>query len=448
MAAPLLSLARAAQGRPPHLGLEHEFVVSQPAGVVDFRTIIHGLGLGPPNLDPADPDAYRLPSGAAVTCDAAEAEVSLSPTPVRPGFGLEVAWRAGAERASLIGRLPSDMRLGGYSTHLSVSVPNALTKAVCQIYARRFAAAMMLLIERRDSLGLLVRPRPGRVEIGATFLGGRQLVPAAVFAAGSVLACLDRVASGASDDPPELDVRLEPAIHRFGSYVDRSAFGVDLYDTGRRACLRTVDGRHITAQADLEQAWLAARRAIERMASPEELAVTDDVVSGRSPLPGERVVEEPIHRPATARLPEPDSYGAALATRHGSTFDVAPVMLTWELAIFLILGRSRRARAFAVVPGSALGTFLPALDSGVLDAEVARFLRRRRRTRRLASWAEIDGPTLYDSIGPRIGLLRPEYGRDGELPAATNSPAARLRLPMRRWSLWRRTDLTTSHANA
>jgi hypothetical protein len=59
-------------------GLEHEFRVLDGPRPVDFRRVIHGLGLGQPNLDPADPNAYRLPSGSAVTCDGAEAEIALA----------------------------------------------------------------------------------------------------------------------------------------------------------------------------------------------------------------------------------------------------------------------------------------------------------------------------------------------------------------------------------
>ncbi len=397
-----------------HVGLEHEFRVSSLSIAVDFRSLIHGLALGQPNLDPADPNAYRLPSGAAATCDGAEAEIALPPTPVRSGFAFEVAGRAQAERTGLRSRLANDLQLSGCSTHLSVSVPDALTQAVCQLYATTFAPGLMLLMDRHESPGLLIRPRPGRVELGGEFIDGEPLVAAMVFAVGSVLACRDALVSAVrrEQDPPQLEVRVEPATQRFGWYVDRTAFGDDLYSCGRSTLLRTTSGEPLLAQTHLERSWEAAEGALAGLAAPDELALVRDVIAGARPLPTERLGEAETLPAATVPLVS-SPYGRALASRRRPAFEIAPVMLTWELAVFVIRRSARLRFGFAAVPGSRLGPFLDALDRGALDGTITAYLDRRRRGRRLESRAQTGVPALFDELGPRRGLLAAEFDRGG-----------------------------------
>ena len=397
---------------PRRVGLEHEFRVTGPTGVLDFRTLIHGLRLGQCNLDPADPNAYRLATGAALTCDGREAEIALAPILVRPGFTDEVRGRADAERRALAGRLAAEIHIEGVSTHLSVSLPDGLTQPVCRLYARTFAPAMMLLLDRRDSPGLLVRPRPGRVELGGEYVVGRRLAAAALFAVGSVMACERAVRGDAAALPPSLAVRLEPGRARFGWYVDRTAFGGDLYATGRATTLRTDDGT-ITAQQALERAWQSARRALGQLAGPGELALLEQIVSGAMPLPREPA-EPPDDDPATAESHRPaTAYGSATRLRRRAVAEIAPVMLTWDVCAFLLLDRSRNRRAFAVVPGQLLARFLRELDGGRLDRPIADFLRRPPHGSRPSPPALLDRPRLFDEIGPRLALVAPEYGPDG-----------------------------------
>ncbi len=380
---------------------------------VDFRHIVDGMRLGQPNLDPADPLAYRLPSGASLTCDGAEAEIALPPTFIGPGFAFEVAARANLERASMMRCLPRDMEVEGYSTHISVSVPDALTQAVCRMYATTFAPAMMLLLDRRESAGLLIRPRPGRVELGGDYLVGDQLAAAAAFAVASVLNCADLARQGVRDGlPDELDVHVEQAVVRYGWYVDRTAFGGDLYVDGRSAALRTIDGEAVSAQRHLEDCWRLARQTIEGVASADELALVDEAVRGERPLPTERYLhgDDSV---STSALLDSTPYGEALTPRERPTFEMAPVMVTWDLVVFLLRDIRRTRRAFAAVPGTDLAAFLRDVDCGELDEDVAMFMRKRPRGNVLRRRAQVAGPTLFKEIGPRVALLRPELGHDG-----------------------------------
>ena len=136
-----------------------------------------------------------------------------------------------------------------------------------------------------SSPGLLVRPRPGRLELCGEHVAGDPARAAAAFAVGSV-----RALAGASHRTlTELGVatRTEPATERFGLYVDRLGFGPDLYTEGRASVLRGIDGTRRSAQRQLELAWAVARPTISGAASTADLEAVDRAVQGDLPLPCE-----------------------------------------------------------------------------------------------------------------------------------------------------------------
>ena len=238
------------------LGVEHEYSLRDADGTVDFRLLLHRLPVAGLRLDPGDPNAYRCSFGGAMTCDGPEAEVASPPIPRQPGFAGAVDTWARTARAELQRVLPSGVRADGFSTHLNATLFTTGADRVARRYARAFAPGLMLLIDRRHSPGLLVRPRPGRLELGGEYVSGARLRAAAAFAAGSTRAAAQR------RTPAFLDVVLQAGVERYGWFVDRNAFGVDLYREGRATILRRARGGTITAQEHLEESWeLAARRA-------------------------------------------------------------------------------------------------------------------------------------------------------------------------------------------
>jgi hypothetical protein len=427
-AAPVLVDVPTAGSERGIVGVETEYVVRDGGTPVDFRTVINGLGLGQPNLDPADMYAYHLPSGAAVIADGAEAEIALPPTPIRPGFGWSVALRARAERSALANRLRG-LSLEGCSTHLSVSVRDDLVEAVCGLYAERFAPALMLLMDRASSPGLLIRPRPGRVELGGEFVTGSQLAAAAVFAVGSVRAC-EAALTGVGDArlPPALLANIERAVVRYGWYVDRTAFGGDLYRDGRAARLQTAGRTAISAQEVLEVAWDVARAALAGAAGSDELALVSEAVRGMRPLPVERAPGTGWRpRWQGVRLP-PVPHGSAVIPRRRATFGLAPVLLTWDLAVYVVAQRGTSRRAFAAVDGAHLRGFLEALDSGGIDSIVDRYLDAPPARRTILARGDVPGVVLADAIGPRIGLLATEPRPHGRPRAVDPRAVPRSRL--------------------
>jgi hypothetical protein len=420
---PLAAALGPAPTAPPGtwLGLEHEFVVRSAEGArLDFRILIAELGLGHRHLDPGNPNAHRLASGAVVSCDEAEAEIAIPPVPGTGSFPGRVVAAADEVRAALSHRLPRGVRLEGWSTHLSVSVPGDAVHACAARYTTTFAPALMLLMDRARSPGLLVRPRPGRLELCGEYVAGPALHAAVAFAAGSVRAIAAEVQGRGPARVPRLTGRIRPADTRYGWYVDRRAFGDDLYATGRSTSLPRAWGGRTTAQEQLERCWSIARAALVESAAvrPGDLILTDEIVAGRLPLSIEGRITG-----WRRRIRAPSSvHGGALRVRLRPGFGVAPVMLTWDLAVFLVADLGRPRRAFASVPGDRLDAFLSLLDAGALDDLIGEHLVRAAGHRRLERREQAVEPGLYDEIGPRLGLLAPEprfgAGAVGQLGAA------------------------------
>lgn len=277
----------AARPSTPVLGIEHEFRVFDGERQLDFESFIHNLPIDGLRLDPTDPNAYRTPWGGLLTADGREAEVAIAPVAMRAGCTAELEWRLDVARSALVELLPARLRIEGYSTHLNVEVDDHDVVAAGKLFVRRFAPSMMLMLDRATSPGLLVRPRSGRLELGGEYCSGEQLRVAMTFAAAASLTCAAAVRSRAARHrlPRSIRARVRPSNIRAGWYIDRAAFGTDLYRDGRTTPLRIGVGRSWTAQAHLTEAWDRARPAVEGLFDAEELALVDEVVAGARPIP-------------------------------------------------------------------------------------------------------------------------------------------------------------------
>jgi plastocyanin len=342
------------------------------------------------------------------------------PIPVRPGFagGIE-AW-AEHGRAELLRLLPPEVAASPFSTHLSASMPDEMVAATCDLFARTFAPALMLVLDRADSHGVFVRPRPGRIELCGEHALGDRLGAAAVLVAGGARACATALAGG-FDLPPVLDVDLQPATGRPGLFVGRRrAFGFDLYDHGRRASLPLASGGAVAAQAYLALAWKAALAALGPDAGGADLRAGDAIVAGSQPL-GIEIRGDEVEPVPPAAKPAPSPFGDMLAPRRRPGLEVVPEAATWDFTVFRLTGPDRRA--WACVPGSQLGPFLQRLDSGALDDVLTGFLAAPPAGRVLASHGDTAEAGLWDEavIGPD---LLPYEG--GAVPPATAGGFVRL----------------------
>jgi hypothetical protein len=359
------------------LGVEQEFTVRTRAGwPVDFGELLPELvDQRRDALDPSNPRARRCRSGAVMSADGREAEVAVPPVRVQPGFAGEATAWGHAARRELTELLPESYALSGYSTHLSVSVDDARNPPVAGLYTRTFALGLMLLVDRATSPGLIVRPRPGRLELCGEFVDGPHLHAAAAYAVGSALACHGAIAGRRplASLPSQLQVRTRPPVTRAGWFVDRGAFGADVLTNGRTTRLRRCDGRRVGAQDHLEAAWNVAREELAGRVAAGDLAVADAVVEGTRALPCEDDASE-RHSDETGRKPEDSPLGRAGTPRIRPSFWVFATASTWKLTVFRIGSRVTAREAFAAIPREQLGRFLELLDDGELDDVVSRYL--------------------------------------------------------------------------
>jgi hypothetical protein len=398
------------------LGLELEFMTrSRKGSRIHFGSLIHRLALDGSALDPGDPNAYRCSWGGVITSDGAEAEIATPPVRTRPGFTAELQYWAERGQASLCGAMPPGVELSGFSAHLSAAMPTNLNDQVCRLYTETFAVDLMLLMNRDDSPGLLVRPRPGRAELCGEFTSSQALAAAAAFVAGSTRACAAAIRRRSARTllPPGLAVQLAPAVHRYGWYVDRRAFGPDLHRAGRQTLLPRATGGTISAQSHLELAWVAARQALAEDAAAADTLPAEAMVAGALPLPAERSQPEPpafsqqgesglTHR----RHDQPRAPVPRLGVRVRPGFIVHPVLATWDFIVFEACSPARRA--YACVPRASLPGFTGKLDNGSLDDSIAAYLARSSRHRVLSAHQQTRRLGVYDQLPAPARLLAPE----------------------------------------
>jgi hypothetical protein len=230
---------------------------------------------------------------------------------------------------------------------------------------------------------------------------------------------------------------IQPSAIRSGWYVDRSAFGTDLYRHGRATILRDRRGHRRTANAQLVEAWERSRAIAETCFAATELDLVDRIVDRDAPLP----LEDPRfdeNAPSThpgATQPSPFEQVTRERTRAG--FRIAPRSIAWNAVVFDIHGARD---AVACIPRRTLDEFLLDLDAGRLDQTIDAFLAAPPANRVLVSSDQADEPRLYDSItspdaivpaerGPR-GLAR-LGGNGGGSPAEDRRNKGRRRPPRR-----------------
>jgi hypothetical protein len=400
------------------LGLEHEYSLARTGQPVDFRALIHSLPIDGLRIDPADVNAYRCSNGMALTCDEAEAEVASPPVSLAPGFSAAVVAWAAAGRSMLDRVLPSDVSVRGYSTHISVAMPDELNDEACDLFARTFGPAVALLLDGPDSLGIYIRPRPGRLEVCGEFVAGARLGAVAAFVAGAARACAAVLATDTPALLPLLDCQLLPGVERYGLRLHRhSAFGFDYYCPGRGALLPLEAGGTVRAQALLERAWAAARSHLEPLAAEADLASMDAVVAGRLPLG----VEGGFPPAPAPRSPATSPFCELARPHRRPGVAVGVVAATWDTVV-VRAARAADAR-YLTVPRNALGEFFSRLDSGVLDEPLAgAFANAAEPAPRSAAQLRTFG--VYSTAPDPALLVAPERDPDAKTGGAAKAGRA------------------------
>lgn len=394
------------------VGLEHEFTVDRDGTRVDFRSLIHDLDLPGRAIDPGDEHAYRLDTGVIITCDDTEAEIATVPVPIEPGWPDELTLWATAGASSLIEALPN-ADLEGWSTHLSVTADIEHVARAAGLFSRTFAPALMMLMEQRDSAGLLIRPRYQRLEFGGDYVSGASMQAAAAMAVGGALTCLDVAAKRRSkrDLPPAVKVKVVAAVDRHGWYVDRAAFGFDLPRAGRNATFRREYYGSIGGQQLLENAWHVARSALAARSSEVDLAAADVVVAGDLPIPAERAPDRTPVLETTAIVGE-HPMGLAMQTHTAGETELEAVVATWDYVVFRLTGAHE---GFWSVTRRDLTDALAMIRNGSL----ARLLGELDWHETLSSYDEAAAGGCFLHLTKGRKLAPPEPGRDGVFRLAT-----------------------------
>ncbi len=328
--------APAAIDAPLMVGVEQEFDLFVRRRQVDFRTLFpravgHTHWIAFRNSD----RTAILDAGYMLGCDGREAEFATAPIRFAGEGPIALArevTRCRRHMMDLLRRIGiTDAR--GYSTHLSLSVPVGRERELAEAFSRTVGPALVLLMESRQSPGLLLRPRRGRLEIGSEYLDDEeQLTAAVLLAAGAVRAALGGGAAG--DQLPRIGLkRWEEAGFRPGIYLPRDAYGESIHDLARTAALQTEGGDSLSAGEVLRLCTNVVRRELEAEVSPGALEVLDRVVLQRGSLQIERdadparIADRPVHQPAPESLTL-----TTLARTPGS--HLTPRFVDWEGAAF------------------------------------------------------------------------------------------------------------------
>jgi hypothetical protein len=402
------------------IGVEHEYALARGPARVDVRDLLPSVALPGRRIDPGDRQAIRTELGVVLTADGREAEVATPPVTVGPGMADAIgAWCDAAERL-LRGAVADEIGLAGVSTHWNVELPTSLARRLGPVFARRFGVPLLLLTERVDADGLLVRPRAGRLELGTDYASGDDRRAASVLAAGGVAACASVLLGrrAARSLPPLVAARLAPARERFGWYLDRRIGGHDLLTGGRSTPLHLVGGGTTTAGEQLAVAAAAACEALADQLAPTDAAALVALADGSSPLALERGAGRDVH--PTGAEPPSSCFGRALRVHHRDGYTCAATIATWWVTVFVLDGVRR---GHVVVPTAHLERFLDDLEAGRLDATVDAFLRSPPCGRTVRGWPDLDRVRFCDEL-PRPGAFVPPERNPAGLFEATWDPTS------------------------
>ncbi len=392
------------------VGIEHEYRVSAAGQSIDFRDIIHDLLIPGCRIDPGDTHAYRTTTGLKITCDGPEAEIATPQISLSSGLVDNLAAWTGHGARQLLKSVGDAYGLQGVSTHISVSVDNDRAARASGMFSRTFAPALMLLMDAPSSPGLLVRPRRGRLEFGGEFVTGNQLAAAVLLAAGGAI--VSERAAGSfrakSKLPPPVRVDVVSAVDRYGWYVGRDAFGVDLYRIGRDTVLKREFIGTITAQECLESSWAAARTALQGFVDDEDFLVPDDIVAGRAELPMESGLNQ--CPPASTRSVPPVPLGVAMADVHTPDLVLRAVAATWD---FVVFATQATFESFVSVPVPSLDRFLKDAVAGDWDERLMASRDSVDSARILRTFFDASTIGIWSNFEYSMLLAPPERTHDG-----------------------------------
>jgi len=404
---------------PPHsfaarCGIEQEFYVFEGGRQVDFRDVVHSLGLPGARIDPSDRNAYRLEDGTLVTADGTEAEFATVPLLTVPGFAPGLAALSNRLYASLRPLIPAQLELRGAATHINVAAPLDRVDEIVLQYGQTFAPILQALWDRPWGEGIMIRPRKGRIEFGGEFLAGPRLAAVALFCVASVSAL-----GGSARGLPRVRGQARPAAERLGIEWRRNTFADDFYQSARDAPVTLAAGGRAPLADLMRRGWAVARPFAEAHGTANELQTLDRIVAGELPLGIEGGSLAPLPESHQVRSDYDPTPLGRLRLNDGTTLEAC--VDTWDAALF----RCERAgdQWFLCVPRRVMPEARARISGGDLG-QWGR-LPRRPLTRR----SQIEWLGAFPRI-PDVSLFAPVERAPGSgyrqfsLPASPGSISA------------------------
>jgi hypothetical protein len=355
------------------LGVEQEYDLYSAARQLDFRKFfIQAVGsthyVPFRNCD----GAAILEAGYVLACDGQEAEFATAPIGSLGDGCLTLAREVVRCRRHMLNllRRAGVPEVRGYSTHLNISVPPGREWELAIALSQTVGPALILLMEARQSPGLLIRPRRGRLEIGSEYIDNPdQLAAAGLFLTGVVRACL--FDESLWEQFPRLKLlQWEEADIRAGIFLPHGAYGDSIYERGRSARLELQDGGAITAGELLETCGRLALRACEGLVSRGAADALRSAIDRAGQLQIERRTDPGVIAWRHGSYPparESSTLRTLALARSGTS--VIPRFVDWEGAAFSLDTKS--APLIVGVPWQGLPEFLSAAKSNQVTGYVA-----------------------------------------------------------------------------
>ncbi len=331
-------------GKPPDrvstqilLGVEQEFELFAGGTKLDFQALFPRTIKGTRAVPFRNCDrAVIVESGYMLATDGREAEFATAPIRSSADGCLSLADEVSRCREHLLRTLHAlavdDVR--GYSTHLNISVPIGRESEIAAIISTTAAPALILLMEAKQSPGLLLRPRRGRFEVGSEYIDdNKQLAAAAVFLTGVILAYLGQTSNW--DQIPRICLkRSEAANIRAGIYLPHDAYGESPYTLGREARLELESGETIKAGEVLGICTDLACRELEERVSKRSLDNLRHLVVRSGSLQIERDADPGTIKRRMASAPAAEALILKKIISRRDASGLRPRFLDWEGAAF------------------------------------------------------------------------------------------------------------------
>lgn len=361
------------------MGVEIEYATTVDGRPQPFAEILPALAALPgANLKDDGSRRFWWPDGLRLMADGHYAEIASPPERVSTHTAEELcdstAWAERRLRALLMQqerRTGATMAIEPYSCHYNVgSAPFADGWAVARRVACAFGPLLALITSRPPVMGIIVRPRPGRIEIvGDLVADPGQFRAACLIVWGAVALALQEDAGSAVADLPTLPAdSLVPARTRPGLRLTLPPLDAASIASLSKLLLPLSSGGRLELGEWAARCWSSLRSMVAAAFGSAETARVDGFVDFSRPtaFAGAIPAGHAEENRTVAWLTTP--FAGGLTPRQVGDWRLSPRFVDWH---FIVLdARNHRRRALLTLPENRFQQYV----DGVLDPAVGRAL--------------------------------------------------------------------------